>query len=141
MMQTGSVSRSVAASRPVYGYLNRPVLASTRLCNISLPIGCNRGLQRFHRAAQRAAEEPVAGLAADTPVSERGTGLVGGCDGGRCACGASVRICRIKGWALDAIQGSQRFHRAVRRAAEQPVAGLAAELSGSERGTGGDDGG
>jgi hypothetical protein len=36
MMQTGSVSRSVAISRPVYGYLNRPVLASTRLCNISL---------------------------------------------------------------------------------------------------------
>jgi hypothetical protein len=56
MMQTGSVSRSVAISRPVYGYLNRPVLASTRLCNISLSSASGA-----YRAARRAAEEPVAG--------------------------------------------------------------------------------
>ena len=72
MMQTGSVSRSVATSRPVYGYLNRPVLASTRLCNISLSMGALIVL-----SSRRSG--PVAGLAAG--ISDPGCGAGPGASG------------------------------------------------------------
>ena len=90
---------------------------------------------------RRAAEEPVAGLAAGISGSKRGTG---GDDGDQGTCGATGRVTLRIEFGIGCYRGLQKFHRAVRRAAEEPVAGLVAGISGSERGTdlgGGDDGG
>jgi hypothetical protein len=95
-------------------------------------IGCNQGSLRFHRAARRAAEEPVAGLVTGTWGSERGIGLKGGGDGGSSACGAAGRS--ICDW--DSASSARGAYRAARRAAEEPVAGAGGWTSGSERGTG-----
>ena len=50
------------------------------------------GATGAHRTARRPAEEPVAGLAAGTSSSERGTGLGGGGDGSQGTCNAARRV-------------------------------------------------
>ena len=57
------------------------------------------GLTKIHRAAWRAVEEPVAGLAASTSVSERG----GGGDGGQgaCGCGQECQAAQVIGHRLQ----------------------------------------
>lgn len=48
MMQTVSISRVIAASRPILGYLNGSTLASTRLCKIALSVVHREGTYVGH---------------------------------------------------------------------------------------------
>ena len=107
-------------------------------------IGSNWGFHTFQLAVRRAAEEPVAGLRLTISGPGRGAGLGGGGDGGQGACGAAKRV-RLR--MREGIGYNWGFHTsqlAVRRAAEEPVAGLAAGILGPGRGAGlggGGDGG